>query len=237
MKLAFLIFLYPFIFKPSSFSRLTGSPDIKFFSSASIYPSLIPFFEEKLLLYFDYRKPYGIKEWNEINFSASLKNRILFNIFQKRLMDYSETEINASFASKVFKKLSFSISLDYLVMNSIIKKEDNFDFDISFSFIYKNVILSSNLKHVLNSFNSRNYYFSFNFSPFDRFKIFFSIENNSKKAGFYLLLRPIMILISFSENFMNTGFGLIFEDKTILFSFEDNSYLGLSTGVSFELKR
>ncbi len=231
------LFLYPFIFKPSSFYRLTGSPDLNFFSSIPLYPSLLPFFENNLLLYFDYRKPYGIDEWKEINFSGGLKRSLLISILQKNLPNYSETEINLSLSKKFLKNFSLSLSLDYLLLNSIIKKENKFDFDFSLSFVHQIFIISSNLKHLLNSFDSKNYYFSLNFSPFDKFNVFLSMERENKKIGFYLFLKPVIVIFSFSENFMNKGLGICFEDKSILFSFEDNLYLGISTGVSLEIKK
>lgn len=236
MKILFIIFVNLFNFKPSSFSRLTGSADLNFFSSSSLYPSLLPFFDKNFLFYFDYRKPYEISEWNEVNTSFSLKKFLFLSMFQKGLEGYSETEILTGL-SKKFKNLSFSISGNYLLLSSIIKKEERIDFDLSNSLIYKNLIFSLSFKNILNSFNSKNYHFSLNYSPVEKFYIFISGEREFKKIGLSLLLRPIAIFLSFSENFTNLGFGLVFDDKNLIFSFEDNSYLGISSGVSLEFKR
>ncbi|MEO0291068.1 MAG: hypothetical protein ABIN15_07535 [candidate division WOR-3 bacterium] len=236
MKIFFLIFINLFNFKPSSFSRLTGSSDLNFFSSSSLYPSLLPFFNKNFLFYLDYRKPYEIIEWNEINTSFSFKRFLFLSIFQKSLKNYSETEILTGFSKKI-KNLGFSISGNYLLLNSILKRKEKIDFDLSNSFIFRNLIFSLSFKHILNSFDSKNYYISLNYSPVERFYIFVSREKEFEKIGLSLLLRPIAIFLSFSENFVNLGFGLIFDDKNFIFSFEDNSYLGISLGTSLEFKR
>ncbi|MEO0306352.1 MAG: hypothetical protein ABIM78_07915, partial [candidate division WOR-3 bacterium] len=219
MKIFFLIFINLFNFKPSSFSRLTGSSDLNFFSSSSLYPSLLPFFNKNFLFYLDYRKPYEIIEWNEINTSFSFKRFLFLSIFQKSLKNYSETEILTGFSKKI-KNLGFSISGNYLLLNSILKRKEKIDFDLSNSFIFRNLIFSLSFKHILNSFDSKNYYISLNYSPVERFYIFVSREKEFKKIGLSLLLRPIAIFLSFSENFVNLGFGLIFDDKNFIFSFE-----------------
>lgn len=236
MKIFFLIFINLFNFKPSSFSRLTGSSDLNFFSSSSLYPSLLPFFNNNFLFYFDYRKPYEISEWNEINTSFSFKKLLFLSIFQKSLKDYSETEILTGFSKKI-KNLGFSLSGNFLLLNSILKRKEKIDLDLSNSFIFRNLIFSFTFKHLLNSFNSKNYYLSLNYSPVERFYIFISGEKEFKKIGLSLLLRPIAVFLSFSENFINLGFGLISDDKNFIFSFEDNSYLGISLGASLEFKK
>ncbi|MEN3045775.1 MAG: hypothetical protein ABDH49_02120 [Candidatus Hydrothermales bacterium] len=234
--ISILIYFALFNFKPSSFLRLTGSADLNFFSSTPFYPSLIAFFDKNILFYFDYRNPYGIKEWNEVHLSSAFKRIISFSIFQKNLKNYSETELSLVFIKKI-KSVSFSISSNYLLLNSSIKKKTSFDFDLGSSFVKKSLLLSLNVKHILNSFDSKNYHLCLNYSPVEKFNIFISKENEIYKTGFYLFLRPISIFLSFAENFTNMGVALCFEDKAFVISFENNSYLGISTGATFELRK
>ncbi|MEN3043761.1 MAG: hypothetical protein ABDH37_00890 [Candidatus Hydrothermales bacterium] len=232
-----LLFFYAlFDFKPSSFLRLTGSADLNFFSSTSFYPSLISFFDRNFLFYFDYRNPYSIKEWNEVHFSLSFKKFAFLTIFQKKLKNYSETEFLLGFAKKI-RSFALSTSLNYLLLNSSFKNKASFDFDVGSSFVKGSLVLSFNIRHILNSFESKDYHICLNYSPIEKFNIFISKESEIYKTGFYLFLKPISIFLSFSENFTNTGIGLSFEDRAFMISLENNSYLGLSTGATFELKR